>query len=103
MIWIVTALANWRIWLPVLALGGLFVWHSRAVSEAETRGRKAGQLDQLQATVKAHELRKGVNDDVSRLSYSDLCAALGGLPDQCRQLRGLGPAAAGGQSGATGR
>jgi hypothetical protein len=43
--WIVTLIANWRIWLPVLALGGLITWHNAAVSRAETRGRDAALAD----------------------------------------------------------
>lgn len=56
-------------------------------------GRHAGQIEQLQATVKAEAKRKGIENDVQELDRYKLCIAAGGLHDQCDELRRLDPAA----------
>jgi hypothetical protein len=66
-------------------------------------GREAGRVGQLEATVKAQGVRGEVNHEVSRMGYPDLCAALGGLPDDCAKLRRLEQATKAGQSGSAGR
>lgn len=52
-------------------------------------GINAGRLQQLEATIKAEKERKDVDQTVNRLSDTDLCVRLGGLLEDCQQLRGL--------------
>ncbi len=65
MIWLVTALANWRIWLPILAVAGVRTWHWRAVSNAETRGREAALADVASAAAKAGVLADAAANNVA--------------------------------------
>ena len=57
------------------------------------KGKNAGRIDQLQATVEAYKTRKAIEGDVQNLDAYALCDELGGLPDECEQLRGLDQAA----------
>lgn len=51
------------------------------------KGREAGKIDQLKATVAAERNRGDVDNDVARSSDYDLCVRVGGLPEQCDELR----------------
>jgi len=77
-----------RIGLAVL-LGGA-VWAGGYLS-----GMNAGKLEQLADTVKAYERRETINEKVQAATRYDLCVSLGGMPDQCNELRGLDKAASG--------
>ena len=68
--------------------GGLYAF-------AYSSGRAAGRVEQLQDTVKAYEKRTGIDNDTNDLGRVDLCLELGGLRDECEQLRGLDAAAQG--------
>lgn len=46
-------------------------------------GKKSGRIDQLQATVKAHEDRNDIDETVADLDAVARCVELGGLPDDC--------------------
>ncbi|MER8380719.1 hypothetical protein [Mesorhizobium sp. M1399] len=69
-------------------LGSLYAW-------AYSSGRAAGRFEQLQDTVAAYEKRTGIDNDTNALGRVDLCIELGGLRDECEQLRGLDAAAQG--------
>ncbi len=72
MIWIITIIANWRIWLPILVIAGVLTWHWRAVSNAETRGREAALADVASAAAKAGVLADAAANNVAA------CYAKGG-------------------------
>lgn len=59
------------------------------------RGDAAGRVAQLKDTVAAYETRKDIDTNTAALGDYDLCRALGGLHDQCLELRGLDEAAKG--------
>ena len=59
------------------------------------KGRSDGRISQLKATVQAHENRKSIDQAVDDLNGYDLCRDIGGLPDECAELRGLDQAAEG--------
>ena len=65
-----------KITLPIVALvvayGGGYI-----------KGRSDGKIQQLEATVKAHETRNEIEETVGDLGAADLCVALGGLPNDC--------------------
>ncbi|OBQ59567.1 hypothetical protein EFV37_22195 [Mesorhizobium loti] len=67
-------------------LGGLYAF-------AYSSGRAAGRVEQLQDTVAAYEKRTGIDNETDSLGRVDLCVELGGLRDECEQLRGLDAAA----------
>lgn len=69
-------------------LGGFYAW-------AYSSGRAAGRVEQLQDTVAAYEKRTGIDNETNSLGRVDLCIELGGLRDECEQLRGLDAAAQG--------
>lgn len=52
--------------------------------------RYIGSTKVAEAILKANENRGGINAEVESASSHSLCISLGGLPDQCEQLRGLG-------------
>ena len=53
------------------------------------KGRTDGRVAQLQDTVDAFEKRKTIDRDVQDMRPRALCIELGGVPDQCDQLRGV--------------
>lgn len=59
------------------------------------KGVSSGRIGQLQDTVEAYEKRKGIDDEVSGVDRYRVCVDLGGLPDECEQLRGLDETAEG--------
>ncbi|TPN57177.1 hypothetical protein [Mesorhizobium sp. B1-1-7] len=69
-------------------LGGLYAF-------AYSSGRTAGRVEQLQDTVAAYEKRTGIDNETNSLGRVALCLELGGLRDECEQLRGLDTAAKG--------
>ncbi len=79
MIWL---LRNWQGVAAGLAIGA-----SVALPIGYFKGRASVQITQLKDTVKAHETRNNIEDDVSRRDGERLCLDLGGLPDDCRELR----------------
>lgn len=58
-------------------------------------GKHAARVEQLEADVKAYEDRKGIDHEVGGMDRYDTCLELGGLPDDCGQLRGVDEAAGG--------
>lgn len=59
------------------------------------QGVGAGRVDQLKDSVAAYEKREKIDADVQAATRRDLCISLGGLPDDCNELRGLEAAPAG--------
>lgn len=59
------------------------------------KGQAAGKAQQLKQAVKAYETRNGIETIVDGLGHQQLCIELGGLPDQCAELRGLDQATKG--------
>jgi hypothetical protein len=53
------------------------------------KGREAGKVEQLKDSVEAYKNRNEINNEVNNLDDIALCIALGGLPDECNELRGL--------------
>jgi len=45
--------------------------------------------ERLKDTVEAHETRNTIDNDVGSRSRRDVCIGLGGLPDECDELRGV--------------
>ena len=50
-------------------------------------GKKLGRVEQLKDTVKAYETRTEVDQKIESMDRYGQCLALGGLPDQCDELR----------------
>ena len=55
-------------------------------------GKQAGRVEQLEKSVQAEKDRKNVDQTVAGLDDYELCVRVGGLPDDCQQLRGVDPA-----------
>lgn len=53
------------------------------------KGNTDGRVRVLADTVKAHQKREGIDDAIGSLDDVSLCIELGGVPDECAQLRGL--------------
>jgi hypothetical protein len=70
-----------------LALAGAVIGGAYAIGRHD--GRAAGRADQMADTLAAYEKRKGIDNDIAKLDRVALCVELGGLRDQCEQLRGL--------------
>jgi hypothetical protein len=54
------------------------------------KGRSDGRVAVLTDTVKAYKKRTDVDAKVRNMGAADLCVELGGVRDECEQLRGLG-------------
>lgn len=52
-------------------------------------GYSEGKVEQLKASVEAYKTRDKVDEEVSGLNSVQLCIELGGLRDDCNQLRGV--------------
>ncbi len=53
------------------------------------KGRSDARVATLKATVEAYKKREDIDNEVRDLSHYDLCVRLGGLPDECAELRGV--------------
>ena len=56
---------------------------------AYTKGRSDGRIAQMQDTVVAYQKRGSIDHAVGQLDGVSMCLELGGLRDDCQQLRGL--------------
>lgn len=52
-------------------------------------GMRDGRVEQLEKSIQAEKDRKNVDQDIAGLDDYDLCIRVGGLPDDCGQLRGV--------------
>ena len=53
------------------------------------KGRSDGKIEQLKGSVEAYQERGDIDNETRNLGDYDLCLRVGGLPDQCDELRGL--------------
>jgi hypothetical protein len=61
----------------------------------EHDGRSQAAVERLEADVEAYVKREGIDHEVDGMDRYRICLDLGGLPDQCGQLRGVAEAAEG--------
>ena len=52
-------------------------------------GKQDAALKAAQAVTQAIQNRAGINEAIDNLDSVALCVELGGVPDQCEQLRGM--------------
>lgn len=52
-------------------------------------GRQQAAVAALEADVKAYIKREGIDHEVDSMERYRICLDLGGLPDDCEQLRGV--------------
>lgn len=57
------------------------------------KGRSDGKIEQLKGSVEAYQERGDIDNETRNLGDYGLCLRVGGLPDQCNELRGLDQAA----------
>lgn len=55
----------------------------------KNEGRQQAALARLEADVNARIEREGIDHEVDGMERYRVCLDLGGLPDNCRQLRGM--------------
>ncbi|RVD44653.1 hypothetical protein EN742_01685 [Mesorhizobium sp. M4A.F.Ca.ET.020.02.1.1] len=72
----------WKLGAATLICVGLFLG-------GYAKGRSDARVAVLADTVKAYKKRTDVDAKVRNMDAADLCIELGGLPDDCEQLRGL--------------
>lgn len=87
MIW---ALRNWQGLAVGIALGA-----ASGLTIGYFKGRASVQISTLKETVKAHETRGKIEDDVSRRDAERLCLDLGGMRERCAELRRMEAPASG--------
>jgi type II secretory pathway pseudopilin PulG len=77
--------------LKTIAIGAAVVAlvSSGAYLLGKRDGRAQAALQAAQASIEAYETRKGIDHEVSGFDGYALCVDLGGLPDECEQLRRL--------------
>ncbi|QYM73356.1 hypothetical protein K1X45_02630 [Pseudochrobactrum sp. Wa41.01b-1] len=66
------------------AISGLFFY---ALGQHD--GKQDAALKAAQAVTQAIQNRAGINEEVGNMDSYSLCRELGGLREQCEQLRGL--------------
>ena len=66
------------------AVSGLFFY---ALGQHD--GKQGAALKAAQAVTQAIQNRAGINETIDNLDSAALCIELGGVRDQCEQLRGL--------------
>ena len=59
------------------------------------KGKADGRANMLRDTVAAYQKRNAIDGKVRDMDAVAVCVELGGLPDECQQLRWLGSAAEG--------
>lgn len=59
------------------------------------KGRSDGRVEQLRDSVEAFQNRGRIDNETNALGRSDLCLRLGGVPEQCDELRRMDQATAG--------
>jgi len=80
---------------PLLLAAGALALAAALFGAGYLKGKNDGQVDQLKSSVEAYRERSDIDARVRTGSDYQLCLDLGGLPDQCQQLRGMDPAAKG--------
>lgn len=53
------------------------------------KGRTDGRAAMMKDTIRAYAQREGIDNEIADDDYVALCVRLGGLPDECEQLRGV--------------
>ena len=66
------------------AVSGLFFY---ALGQHD--GKQDAALKAVQAVTQAIQNRAGINETINNMDSVALCVELGGLRDQCEQLRGM--------------
>lgn len=56
------------------------------------KGHSDGRVEQLKDSVEAYEKRGDIDDEVGGLDRRGLCLRLGGVPEQCDELRRMAEA-----------
>ncbi|TKT69066.1 hypothetical protein [Aquamicrobium sp. LC103] len=59
----------------------------------KSQGRQQAAVAALEASMKAISKREDIDHEVDRADLIDICVELGGLPDECQQLRRVEEAA----------
>lgn len=77
-------LASWPGRLAVLGLAVVI-----AAGAGYFKGGRDERAEMLRDTVKALQNRSAIDADVQGLSAFDLCVGIGGLPNECEELRRL--------------
>lgn len=73
---------------PYLAVG-LLIAAAALYGAGYIKGRSDGRVSAMKDTVEAYQKREGIDHDVSGMDAVALCLELGGVRDDCNQLRGL--------------
>lgn len=77
------------------AIIGAAIVSGPAYFYGKNEGRQQAAVARLEADVNARIEREGIDHEVDGMERYRVCLDLGGLPDNCRQLRGMGEAAEG--------
>jgi len=80
---------------PIGKIAAAIIIGAVLVGAGYIKGRSDGKLRQMKDTVEAVQNRGVIDNAVSKLGDYSLCIRLGGLPDDCAQLRGMDSTAAG--------
>lgn len=83
--------ATWLRIGTVLACLGALAWSH---SWAYRSGAQSERVARLEADVDAYRKREGIDHEVDGMERYSICIDLGGLPDDCEQLRRVDEAAA---------
>lgn len=78
----------WKLGIAAAICAGLFLG-------GYAKGRSDGRVAVLTDTVKAYKKRTDVDATVRNMDAVALCLELGGVRDECEQLRGVDQAAEG--------
>jgi hypothetical protein len=84
----ISLLPDW-VKLPAAGLLGALVVSPGVFLYGKHEGRQAAAVDRLEADITAYVKREGIDHEVDGMERYRICLNLGGLPDDCGQLRGV--------------
>lgn len=76
-----------KLWLYLAAVVAVLFFVTWSYTYTYNEGKKAERIEQLKADVEAYKKREGIENEVHDMDNSRICIELGGLPDECNELR----------------
>lgn len=78
-----------KLYGPLLIGAAILIGVSAIFGAGYWKGSNDGQVSQLKSSIDAYRERGAIDARVRSSSDYQLCISLGGVPEQCEQLRGL--------------
>lgn len=84
-----------RLYLTLGLAGAILAGHTAAYVVGRGHGYEKGRVEQMRDSIEAYRQRQEIDHAVDGMDDYGVCVELGGLPDECEQLRGVDASAGG--------